>query len=94
MTRNEKAKSIVAAVMEMFAQITLVGIGSLDIIAESKRPYTFVKVRDHRVNGRGFSKCSAPDVWDAHEGLRIAAKRAARDYLDNVDKWENLTDDE
>ncbi len=94
MTRNTKVKLIVDRVMNMFVQITIPGIGTLDIQVESMRPNTFVKVSGSKVNGRGWSKVSAPDEWDAQEGLKIAAKRAARDYLDNVDKWENLTDGE
>ena len=94
MTRNTKVKLIVGKVMDMFVQITIPGIGSLDIQTESMRPNTFVKVSGNKVNGRGFSKCSAPDEWDAVTGLEIAAKRAARNYVDNIDKWENLTDGE
>jgi hypothetical protein len=93
-TRSEKVKSIIDSVMGMYVQISLPEIGSIDIQREYLRPYSFVKVGGNNVNGRGFSKCSSPDEWSAAEGIRIAAKRAARNYIDNVDKWENLTDDE
>ena len=94
MTRNAKVKLIVNAVMGMYVQLTIPGIGTLDIQREYLRPYSFVKVSGNSVNGRGFSKCSSPDEWDVIDGVTIAAKRAARNYVDNVDKWENLIDGE
>ena len=94
MTRSEKVKFIIVATLDMCDAVVLDEIGYINIQVETKRPYTFVRVSGEFVNGRGFSKCSAPDKWDAVDGLKIAAKRAARDYVDNVDKWENLTDGE
>lgn len=94
MIRNKKVKSIVDAVMGSYVQISLPEIGTVDIRRESLRPYSFVRVDGRETAGRGFSKCSAPDEWDVIEGLRIAAKRAARDYIDNVTKLENETDGE
>ena len=92
MTRSEKVKSIVNAIMTMTKEGLDFNI--LEGQVEVLRPYTFIKIKGREVNGRGFSKCSAPDEWDALKGMKIAAKRAARDYVDNIDKWENLTDGE
>ena len=98
MTRNEKVKRIVDLIVRGYAKITVGGIpvlhGTLSFQVEQKRPNTFIRVRGQYVTGRGFSKCSAPDIWSVKEGIRIAAKRAAREYIDNVDKWENLTNGE
>ena len=95
MTRSEKVATIVHDIQSGVKKIYSLELGmDVWLQVEQERPNTFVKVTGTTVVGRGFSKVSAPDEWSAKEGVRIAALRAARSYVDNVDKWENLTNGE